>query len=281
MSRFLRARGPLEVQFNMNFTVRDTQNATSWFNFTFPSEFNIAGAIINYFINGIPSGWVNSTDLNYINISGGSTFAYSGNISYFNFSNITLPVTGGASFTYTINVTTNNSGTIPVDYTITAVPSSGPAIIPLSTTYDPSSGGYANEVAPNFTLNVQVINTSNGVNLTNVRVNISSVNNTIGNFTMVLNTSSPPNYNFNLTARVDRVVRGTFNATVTAYDNLGNSNTTNLSIEAHMNPGLSVIGWNSSKSRPAFPTNVSLFYNNSPMIIIVNTTDEHDIQTSQ
>jgi PGF-pre-PGF domain-containing protein len=151
---------------------------------------------------------------------------------------------------------------------------SGPAIIPMGTTYDPLSGGFANEVAPNFTLNVQVINTSNGVNLTNVTVNISSVNTTINDVLMVQNGSNGNNYYFNLTARVDKVVRGTFNATVTAYDNPGNSNTTNLSIEAHMHPGLNVIGWNSSRARPAYPTNVSLFYNNTPIIIIVNTTDD-------
>ncbi len=102
----------------MNFTVNDTLNATSWFNFTFPSGFNIAGAIINYLINGVTSGWVNATDYStYINISGGGTVAYSGNTSYFNFSNITL--TGGVTSTY-ITVRTNNSEDIPVNYNMTA-----------------------------------------------------------------------------------------------------------------------------------------------------------------
>src|SRR5660397_287071 len=33
---------------NMNFTVNDANNAISWFNFTFPSIFNIGGASVSY-----------------------------------------------------------------------------------------------------------------------------------------------------------------------------------------------------------------------------------------
>jgi PGF-pre-PGF domain-containing protein len=103
---------------NMNFTANDTTNATSWFNFTFPSSFNITGALINYVINGVSSGWANSTGSDYINVTGGGTVAYAGNISYINFSNIA--VIGGATSTF-ITVRTNNSGAIAVDYIVTPI----------------------------------------------------------------------------------------------------------------------------------------------------------------
>jgi PGF-pre-PGF domain-containing protein len=113
--------GISESTVNMNFTVKDDLNATSWFNFTFPSRFSIVGAIIDYFIDGNRTGWTvlgNSTGSDYIKVSSGNTFAYAGNTAYINISNITI--NGGGTETFTINVTTNNTVTVPVTYNVTA-----------------------------------------------------------------------------------------------------------------------------------------------------------------
>lgn len=152
---------------------------------------------------------------------------------------------------------------------------SGPVLIPVNTTYEPLSGGIANEVTPNFTLNVGIIDTGTGINTANVIADVSSVS-TAGTVLMDLNGSLAGVGNityFNKTVKVDKVVRGDFNVTVTAYDNSGHPGTQNLIVVAYMYQGVKVIGYNSSKSIPAYPANASMFYNNSPVEIIVNTTD--------
>ncbi|MCZ7394652.1 MAG: hypothetical protein ABOK23_01155 [Candidatus Methanoperedens sp.] len=155
-------------------------------------------------------------------------------------------------------------------------PVSGPVLIPSNTTYEPLSGGIANEVTPNFTLNVGIIDTGTGINTANVIADVSSVS-TLGTVLMDLNGSyagvGQITY-FNKTVKVDKVVRGIFNVTVTAYDTSGVSGTTNLIVIAFMYPGVKVIGYNSSKNVPAHPSNASMFYNNSPVEIIVNTIDK-------
>ena len=108
---------------DMNFTVNDTTNSTSWFNITFPSQFNVISAIINMIVNGQPASaptWNNTTGILFINVSSGTTVAYSGNTTYINLSNVTLPVIGGVSSTFTINVETNNGVTVPLDYSVVA-----------------------------------------------------------------------------------------------------------------------------------------------------------------
>jgi len=151
-----------------------------------------------------------------------------------------------------------------------------PIIQPLDTTYEPGSGGIANEVTPNFTLNMGIYDTGTGINISKVIADVSSVS-TAGTVLMDLNGSLAgpgqiPTY-FNKTVKVDKVVRGDFNVTVTAYDNSGHPGTQNLIVVAYMYPGVKVIGYNSSKNFPAHPANASMFYNNSPVVIIVNTTD--------
>ena len=164
-------------------------------------------------------------------------------------------------------------------FTIVALSHSGsagaPVIIPSNTTYEPLSGGIANEVTPNFTLNVGIIDTGTGINTTNVIADVSGVS-TVGTILMDLNGSlkGPGQMtNFTKTVKVDKVVRGVFNVTVTAYDNLGASGTANLIVVAFMYPGVKVIGYNSSKNFTTYPSNASMFYNNSHVEIIVNTTD--------
>jgi PGF-pre-PGF domain-containing protein len=159
-----------------------------------------------------------------------------------------------------------------------AAPAAAPApplsLADIGTVYGPLCGGYASDTCPYFTLNVVVIDTGNGVNSSNVTVDVSRWNSTpSGILLMNPNGTSGANYNFSLNVTVDKVVRGTYNATVTAYNNIGDPGTTNLSVEAHIQPGLSVVGYNSSKSYPAYPTFVSMFYNNSPIVMIINTTD--------
>ncbi|MCX9025833.1 MAG: PGF-pre-PGF domain-containing protein [Candidatus Methanoperedens sp.] len=162
-------------------------------------------------------------------------------------------------------VTATNDGSFVIFAT-------GPLMTALPTGYGSMCGGYASDTCPYFTLNVMVTDIGSGVNYTNVTVNVSTWNNT-GFLLMNPNGTAGPNHNFSLNVTDDKIVRGTFNATVTAYDNFSVSNTTNLSVEAHRQVGLDVVGYNSSKNYPAYPTFVSMFYNNSPVVIIVNTTD--------
>ena len=166
---------------------------------------------------------------------------------------------------------------VNIPYNNIGIPSFGgaPVIIPLMTTYEPLSGGIANEVTSNFIINVGIIDMGTGINTASVIADVSSVN-TTGIVSMDLNGSyagiGQITY-FNKTVKVDKVVRGIFNVTVTAYDNSGASSSGNLVVVAYMYPGVKVTGYNSSKNVPAHPANASFFYNNSPVEIIVNTTD--------
>ena len=152
-----------------------------------------------------------------------------------------------------------------------------PALIPQNTTYEPMSGGIANEVTPDFTLNVGIIDIGTGINTANVIADVSSVS-TLGNVLMDLNGSyaGPGQITyFTKTVKVDKVVRGVFDVTVTAYDNSGASNTTNLIVIAFVNMGVKVTGYDSSKVIPAYPSNVSIFYSNSPVELFVTTIDNN------
>ena len=108
---------------NMNFTVTDTMNSTSWFNITFPGGFEVIGTTVNLIINGEsnPINWTNSTGTMSVNVSSNdpvNVFA-NNSIQYINISNITVP---SNSNIYIIDVTTNNGITVPLNYTVRAPP---------------------------------------------------------------------------------------------------------------------------------------------------------------
>lgn len=156
---------------NMNFTVKDTLNATSWYNITFPSGFDASGAIINIRINGNPTDWTNTTSINYVNISSNdpaNASASSNTIQYINLSNITVPSTPG---NYTVNITTNNSVTALLNYTVVA------AGAPNITSFAPTSPVY-NNVSEQRTFNIsvnQTVNVTWYINGTMVQMNTSVI----------------------------------------------------------------------------------------------------------
>ncbi|MCZ7381595.1 MAG: right-handed parallel beta-helix repeat-containing protein, partial [Candidatus Methanoperedens sp.] len=282
---------------SLNFTIRDDAIATTFYNISFStntatgffvispgvntsSKTNITATnqtdnIGNFTLLGDNAVW-NVTNVSgagaFVNVSFNGSNSPTGNVTaanneaFINITNITLPSAGGLYF---INLTTNLGVTYPLSLTIDTT---GPSLTALPTVYGPSCGNYASDTCPYFTLNVMVTDNGTGVNASNVTANVSIWNNT-GFFVMNPNGTSGANYNFSLNVTVDKVVRGTYNATVTAYDNYSVSNTTNLSVEAHRQVGLSVIGYTTSKGYPAYPTFVSMFYNYSNITIIVNTTD--------
>jgi hypothetical protein len=104
-----------------NFTINDTTNTTSWYNITFPSGFDVSGAVVTTRITSTedPSDWSNNTGTLYINVSSDDPTNVSANVStiqYINISNVTVPSTAAA---YVINVTTNNTITVPLEFTVT------------------------------------------------------------------------------------------------------------------------------------------------------------------
>jgi len=103
-----------------NFTINDTTNTTSWYNISFPSGFDVSGAVVTMRINSTeyPSDWSNDTGTLYINVSSDDPTNVSANVStiqYINISNVAVPSTAAA---YVINVTTNNTITVPLDFTV-------------------------------------------------------------------------------------------------------------------------------------------------------------------
>jgi hypothetical protein len=109
---------------NINFTIKDTFNTTSWYNITFPTGFNAGGAIVVVTINGStnPVNWTNNTATFFVNVSSNDPTNFSANngtIQYINLSNITTPPTAG---NFMINISTSNSGVvIPLNYTTTVL----------------------------------------------------------------------------------------------------------------------------------------------------------------
>ncbi len=101
----------------MNFTMNDTSNATSWYNITFPGDFDASGSIVNISINGSadPLEWTKSNGTSFVNISSSTVSANISEYQYINISNITLPQTTGNK---TINITTNSGLTISLNYTV-------------------------------------------------------------------------------------------------------------------------------------------------------------------
>ncbi|HEY9205187.1 MAG TPA: PGF-pre-PGF domain-containing protein [Candidatus Methanoperedens sp.] len=105
---------------NLNFTLSDTANTTSWYKFTFQAGFDAAYAIINSTINGIqdPQNWnIGNFATLYVNVSAGDPAAVANfsTYQYINISNITVPSNAG---NYLINVTTSNSLAVSLNYTV-------------------------------------------------------------------------------------------------------------------------------------------------------------------
>src|SRR5665648_498912 len=104
---------------NINFTINDSVNATSWYNITFPEGFNASGATVNVTINGSTSqlNWTNATGTLFVNVSSNDPTNFSAEnntIQYINLSNITTP---SIADDYIINISTNNSDIIiPLNY---------------------------------------------------------------------------------------------------------------------------------------------------------------------
>jgi PGF-pre-PGF domain-containing protein len=105
---------------NMNFTIRDTFNSTSWYNITFPTGFNANGAIVTVTINGStnPVNWTNANGTLFVNVSSNDQTNFSANTStqYINLSNITTP--SSQNLSAIITITTNNTVVIPLNYSV-------------------------------------------------------------------------------------------------------------------------------------------------------------------
>ena len=102
---------------NINFTINDTVNATSWYNITFPADFNAGGVTVNVTINGTdnPANWTrNINGILFVNVSSNATnvAANKSTIQYINLSNITTP---SYADTFIINISTNNTIDIPLN----------------------------------------------------------------------------------------------------------------------------------------------------------------------
>jgi hypothetical protein len=158
-----------------------------------------------------------------------------------------------------------------------AAPSIPPILIPQNTTYQEGSGGIASDTCPNAILHVAVI-TIGDTTVSNVVVDVSQVN-TTGQLSMVQDGTTIIGDRtaivYSAGVFVDKAIRpgGAKYLPVVAIDSTGNTGTTDLVIIAFYRMGVTVIGYNPSKAIPAIPSNVSFFYDHSPVKIIVTSID--------
>ena len=159
----------------INFTINDTTNTTSWYNITFPSGFDVSGAVVTMRINDTedPSDWENTTGTLYINVSSvdpTNVSADANTIQYINISNATVPSTAAA---YVINVTTNNTITVPLNFTATTPDTTAPVVNTVTLNTTAPNTGDAILVTVNATDEVDVTNVTVGsVELTSPDGNI-------------------------------------------------------------------------------------------------------------
>ncbi|MCZ7406275.1 MAG: hypothetical protein O8C67_15295, partial [Candidatus Methanoperedens sp.] len=205
---------------NLNFTLIDTVNATSWYNITLPGGFDASGAIVNITINGSadPPQWTKNTSTLFINVSSSTVSANANTNQSINISNIIAPSTTG---TYIINVTTNNSITVSLNYTlinatgsangtVTDVKLGTPLASVLVTLTNTTGGTYTNTTGSDGYYYIPNILTSStnpfvytiSASKTNYISNASSVT--------VLNSSSNTTYNITLIT-YNGTLQGTYN----------------------------------------------------------------------
>ncbi|VVB95721.1 Uncharacterised protein [uncultured archaeon] len=195
---------------NLNFTLKDTANTTSWYNFTFQDGFDAANAIINSTINGTqdPQSW-NSGNFAalYVNVSASDPAAVA-NFStnqYINISNITVPSSAG---NYTINVTTSNSLMASLNYTVITYGA--------NLTVDSNARTTTTSTNATYTLTLQnngsVTDTYN-LTIDNPGVATTAALNISGNITLASNAVQT------LLLNVTNTTVGTFRVNVTARSN--------------------------------------------------------------
>ncbi len=237
---------------NMNFTVTDTANSTSWFNITFPSGFTVVGAIVNLVINGSvnPANWLNTTGMLFVNVSTATAGADSGTVQYINISNITVPSISG---TYIINVTTNNSVTVPLNYSVTPNISYGVILTNISSLANSTRSG----INATYILNL----TNNGTSVDTY--DLAVINS--GALTAALNISSPLSLNAGaskiFTLNVTNDAAGVFYVNVTAISRnntakVGYVNTTTSVISSP--PGLNTSYWGNVTVNGALKPNANV-----------------------